>query len=138
MPVDHTEKGFELAVESHLLAHGYTKGDLGGFDPRLALDPGTLVRLLRHTQPQEWEKLAVFSARLMQIFRTRKHLVFQGFARLGGVFRPPQTRYEIAKASRNADFLGKLWNSGPEKLHQSSSEAIREARWESPEAVDSK
>jgi hypothetical protein len=53
-------------------------------------------------------------------FQDQETPFFQGFARLGGVFRPPRTRYEIPKASRNADFLGKLWKSGPEKLHQSS------------------
>jgi len=56
----------------------------------------------------------------MQFFRTRKRLVFQGFARLGGIFSTSATRYEIVKASRDSDFLGKLWKSSPEKLHQSS------------------
>jgi len=57
MPTDLTEKGFEQAVEHHLLGHGYTKGNPSDFDPKLALDPKTLVRFLRDTQPKEWEKL---------------------------------------------------------------------------------
>jgi hypothetical protein len=27
MPADHSEKGFEQAIEDHLLHHGYRKGD---------------------------------------------------------------------------------------------------------------
>src|SRR4051794_33122977 len=57
MPVDHTEKGFEQAVEDHLLAHGYAKGDPKQFDPRLALHPATLAVFLRDTQPKEWARL---------------------------------------------------------------------------------
>lgn len=60
MPVDHTERGFEAAVESHLLAHGYAKGEPASFDPKLAVDPRTLVGFLQNTQPQEWAKLAGF------------------------------------------------------------------------------
>jgi hypothetical protein len=30
MPTDHTEKGFEQAIESHVLNHGYVKGDSAG------------------------------------------------------------------------------------------------------------
>jgi type I restriction enzyme, R subunit len=60
MPVDHTEKGFEKAVENHLLGHGYSKGDPARFDRQLALDPKTLVGFLRDTQPKEWAKLAGF------------------------------------------------------------------------------
>lgn len=60
MPVDHTEKGFEQAVESHLIANGYVQGDPGDFDPKLAVDSKTVVRFLQDTQPKEWEKLAGF------------------------------------------------------------------------------
>src|ERR1700675_1523630 len=60
MPVDHTEKGFEQAVESHLIANGYVQGDPSDFDPKLALDPRTLVRVLQDTQPTEGAKLAGF------------------------------------------------------------------------------
>src|SRR5579884_358069 len=58
MPTDHTEKGFEQAIESHLLSHGYARGDASRFDPRLALDPHTLVGFLKDTQPKEWAKLS--------------------------------------------------------------------------------
>ena len=36
MPVDHTEKGFEQAIEDHLIQHGYRKGDPAEFDAPLA------------------------------------------------------------------------------------------------------
>ena len=58
MPTDHTEKGFEQAIERHLLSHGYERGDPAQFDARLALDPATLVRFLKDTQPTEWGRLA--------------------------------------------------------------------------------
>ena len=58
MPVDHTEKGFERAIEDHLLAHGYEKGDPAAFHAGLALDPTTLVRFLKESQPKEWAKLS--------------------------------------------------------------------------------
>ena len=58
MPTDHTEKGFEQAIEAHLLAHGYVKGSPAAFDARTAVDAGTLVAFLKATQPKEWGKLA--------------------------------------------------------------------------------
>lgn len=60
MPVDHTEKGFEQAIEHHLLGHQYVKGDPANFDAALALDPVTLLAFLKDTQPDEWTKLAGF------------------------------------------------------------------------------
>ena len=60
MPVDHTEKGFEQAIEHYLLGHRYVKGDPANFDPALALDPATLIAFLKDTQPDEWVKLAGF------------------------------------------------------------------------------
>jgi len=57
MPVDHTEKGFERAIEHLLLAHGYEAGDPAAFHAGLALDPATLVRFLKKSQPKEWAKL---------------------------------------------------------------------------------
>ena len=57
MPTDTTEKGFEIALESHLLGHGYEKGSPGDFDKKLALDPKTLLRFVQTTQPQAWDKL---------------------------------------------------------------------------------
>ncbi len=58
MPTDHSEKGFEQAIEAHLLFHGYEKGNPAAFDATLALDPSTLVRFLRATQPKSWDRLA--------------------------------------------------------------------------------
>src|SRR4051794_28757569 len=58
MPTDHTEKGFEQAVEAHLLANGYAKGIADHFNPTLDLDPTALVAFLQDTQPREWAKLA--------------------------------------------------------------------------------
>src|SRR4051812_38872197 len=58
MPTDHTEKGFEQAIQSHLVGHGYVKGDPAGCSPALALDPATLVSFLKETQPKEWGRLA--------------------------------------------------------------------------------
>ncbi len=58
MPVDHTERGFEQAIEDHLLAHGYEKGDPTAFKADLALDPDTFIRFLRDTQPKEWARLS--------------------------------------------------------------------------------
>jgi type I restriction enzyme R subunit len=57
MPVDHTEKGFEQAIESHLLSHGYIAGDPVNFDPKLALDAKTLMQFIQISQPNEWAKL---------------------------------------------------------------------------------
>lgn len=57
MAVDHTEKGFEQAIEAHLLAHGYAKGSAADFDAKLAFDSTALVAFLKDTQPKEWEKL---------------------------------------------------------------------------------
>ena len=38
MPVDHTEKAFEDAIEHHLLtASGYTKADAANFDRERAV-----------------------------------------------------------------------------------------------------
>lgn len=58
MPTDHTEKGFEQAIEAHLLANGYAKANAADFSPALALDPVALVAFLKGTQPKEWAKLA--------------------------------------------------------------------------------
>jgi type I restriction enzyme R subunit len=58
MPTDHTEKGFENAVTASLLSNGYVAGEPGKFDPKLALDPGTLVTFLKASQPKEWARLA--------------------------------------------------------------------------------
>ncbi len=63
MPVDHTEKGFEQAIESHLLGHGHSRGNPADFDPRLAIDRKTLVEFLTDSQPEDWSKLvAIYGA----------------------------------------------------------------------------
>ena len=59
MALDHTERGFEAAIEDSLLAAGgYTRGDAAGFDATLALWPATPLRFLRESQPEAWQKLA--------------------------------------------------------------------------------
>lgn len=60
MPTDHTEKGFEQAVEAHLLSRGYAQGDPRHFDPKLGFDPVTLAGFLADTQKAEWGKLAAY------------------------------------------------------------------------------
>src|SRR4051794_28999374 len=63
MAVDHTEKGFEQAIQSHLLSHGYTKGDPASFDRKLALCPKALVAFLKDSQPKEWAKLSAMDGK---------------------------------------------------------------------------
>jgi type I restriction enzyme R subunit len=59
MALDHTERGFEAAIEESLLAAGgYIRGDAAAFDAALALWPETLLRFLRESQPEAWDKLA--------------------------------------------------------------------------------
>lgn len=54
----HTEKTFEEAIESSLLERGgYEKGNSDNFDRELALDKNTVLRFLKETQKDEWEKL---------------------------------------------------------------------------------
>lgn len=58
MPVDHKEKAFETAIETHLLAvAGYHKADPNDFDRERALDPGILFAFIEATQPEVWEAL---------------------------------------------------------------------------------
>ena len=58
MTLDHTERGFEAAIEDSLLAAGgYARGDPAGFDAALALWPATVLRFLRESQPEAWNKL---------------------------------------------------------------------------------
>ena len=57
IPVDHTEKGFEQAIEDYLLHHGYRIGDPANFDASRALDTKTLVEFLGVTQKDEWGRL---------------------------------------------------------------------------------
>lgn len=74
MPVDHTEKGFEAAIEAYLLADGYSKGNADNFDPELALDPVMLMAFIQDTQPDVWEKLSRIHGQDVQIkFLQRLH-----------------------------------------------------------------
>ncbi|MGC1719066.1 MAG: hypothetical protein WA746_08770 [Isosphaeraceae bacterium] len=57
MPVDYTEKGFEQAIEDHLLHHGHRNGDPANFDASPALDTKTLIKFLSVTQKDEWGRL---------------------------------------------------------------------------------
>jgi type I restriction enzyme, R subunit len=57
MPVDHTEKGFEQAIEDHLVNHGNRKGDPEDFHASLGLDAQTLVEFLKASQPDGWARL---------------------------------------------------------------------------------
>lgn len=55
MPIDHTEKAFEAAIEDFLLgAGGYAPGDRDGYDLDRALFPGEVIAFVRTTQPDEW------------------------------------------------------------------------------------
>lgn len=59
MPVDHTEKAFETAIEHHLTTvGGYEKGDREGFDTERGLFVGEVIAFIRKTQPEEWDYLA--------------------------------------------------------------------------------
>lgn len=70
MALDHTERGFEVAIEDSLLAAGgYRPGDPRpvdpakaplGYDAALALWPGVLTGFLKVSQPAAWAKLAKF------------------------------------------------------------------------------
>jgi type I restriction enzyme R subunit len=54
----HTEKTFEAAIESHLLAQGgWSKGDPADFRRDLGLVRNDFVAFVEDTQPQLWEEL---------------------------------------------------------------------------------
>lgn len=66
MPADYKEKAFEAAIEEHLLASGYAKGDNcdydataapNGYDRARGLFPGVFVAFVKATQPQAWSAL---------------------------------------------------------------------------------
>jgi len=66
MPADYKENAFEAAIEDHLLAHGYAKGDNrdhdaasapDGYDRARALFPGVFAEFVKATQPQAWSAL---------------------------------------------------------------------------------
>jgi type I restriction enzyme R subunit len=55
----HTsEAAFETAIESVLLANGYTRVDGKGFDRERALFPTETLGFIQATQAKAWEKLA--------------------------------------------------------------------------------
>jgi len=53
----HIERAFETAIEEHLLAHGWLKGNPDQFDRDLALDPVHAIRFISETQPETWAEL---------------------------------------------------------------------------------
>lgn len=58
MPIDHTEKAFENAIEDSLLSQGgYTKADPKNFDRSRSLDPTVLIPFIQETQPKVWQAL---------------------------------------------------------------------------------
>ncbi len=58
MPVDHSEKAFETAIEQHLLTiGGYTKADKSAFDLQRCIDASILIPFIKKTQPAQWKYL---------------------------------------------------------------------------------
>jgi type I restriction enzyme R subunit len=53
----HIERAFETAIEEHLLAHGWLKGNLDQFERDLALDRVHALRFISETQPEVWAEL---------------------------------------------------------------------------------
>ncbi len=56
-PQPTSEAAFESVIEAHLLGHGYTAVEHGGFDRERAIFPETVLTFIRETQPKEWAKL---------------------------------------------------------------------------------
>jgi type I restriction enzyme R subunit len=54
----HTEQRFEDAIEVHLLANEYLKGDKANYDRTNALDTHELLTFIQTSQPKRWAKLA--------------------------------------------------------------------------------
>ncbi len=58
MPVNHSERAFETAIEHHLITMGgHAKGDHKAFDQECCLFPQEALAFIRQTQPKEWEYL---------------------------------------------------------------------------------
>lgn len=53
----HIERAFETAIEGHLLAHGWLKGNPDQFKRDLALDAVHAIRFISETQPETWADL---------------------------------------------------------------------------------
>ena len=56
----HTEKAFETAIEDHLLAHGWQRGDSLAFDRKRALFPAELLAFIQATQPKSWAAVQAY------------------------------------------------------------------------------
>src|SRR5687768_5194442 len=57
MPNDISEKGFETAIEAHLLSAGYDKGSPADFDAERAIEPARFLDFVQATQPTKWTAL---------------------------------------------------------------------------------
>ena len=58
MPIQHTERAFEDAIEHHLLnVAGCVKADPANFDRERAIDAMVLVPFIKETQPEMWDAL---------------------------------------------------------------------------------
>lgn len=56
----HSEAAFEAAIEAHLLANGWLKGDPTAYRRDLGLDTGQLFTFIGATQAKAWNKLVTF------------------------------------------------------------------------------
>jgi type I restriction enzyme, R subunit len=54
----HTERAFETAIEDHLMAHGWQRGDPQTFDRKRALFPAELLAFIQTTQAKAWKAVA--------------------------------------------------------------------------------
>lgn len=57
MPPRIAEIAFEIAIERHLLGHGFVSVNPDGFDRERAIFPEIVLGFIRETQPKEWAKL---------------------------------------------------------------------------------
>src|SRR5438128_68846 len=53
----HVERAFEVAIEEHLLTHGWLRGEPEHFDRASAFDAGHVIGFIRDTQPEVWDDL---------------------------------------------------------------------------------
>jgi type I restriction enzyme R subunit len=53
----HNELAFEDAIETHLLSHGWLKGNAAHFESERALDASHAIAFIRETQPELWADL---------------------------------------------------------------------------------
>ena len=52
-----TERHFEEAIETHLLAHGWERGDPANYDAQRAIDPSFLIPFIQKTQEKTWQAI---------------------------------------------------------------------------------